>query len=413
MISSVKIANKKQKLIFPKDFLWGAATAAHQVEGNNIHNDWWEWEKRGGGAEPSGIACDHYNRFEEDFKLAKKLNHNAHRLSIEWARIEPEEGEWNEDAIEHYQGVLKSLRNKGMRTFATLFHFTLPAWFAKKGGFEKKENIEYFDRFVDRAAYHFGDMVDFWLTINEPNIYIGSSYLGGYWPPQKRNLPKAIQVYFNLARAHKSAYKSIHNIKKDAQVGMAANISTYHNIGGYLPGMVVSKVAKFLTNDSFYFLTRNYNDFLGVNYYFFHNFSLRDLFLLKKISLKSIEETMMLERSDLGWPIYPPGIYEALISLKKYRLPIYITENGVADAQDKYREKFILNHLQWVHQAIKEGVDVRGYLHWTLMDNYEWAFGFKPKFGLVEVDFKTQKRKIRKSALTYSRICKENTIVLR
>ena len=408
----MKKASKKQKLVFPKNFLWGAATAAHQVEGNNIHSDWWEWEKGGGGTEPSGIACDHYHRFEEDFRLAKELHHNAHRLSIEWARIEPEEGKWNEEAIQHYQEVLKSLHNKGIKTFVTLFHFTLPLWFAQKGGFEEKENLKYFDRYVDRMAYHLGDLVDFWITINEPSVYVGSSYLGGYWPPQKKNFLKLIQVYLNLARTHRSAYKSIHNIKKDAQVGMAMNISTFHSFGGYLPGMIVSKIAKFLANDSFYFLTRDYHDFLGINYYFFHNFSLKDLFLLKKIGLKSIEETMMLKRSDLGWPIYPQGIYEVLMDLKHRHLPIYITENGVADVQDKHRENFILNHLQWLHQAIEEGVDVRGYLHWTLMDNYEWAFGFKPRFGLIEIDYKTQKRTIRKSALTYAKICQENAILL-
>jgi beta-glucosidase len=167
---------------------------------------------------------------------------------------------------------------------------------------------------------------------------------------------------------------------------------------------------KFLLNHSFYLLTGDTHDFLGLNYYLFHNIRFKDL--TTKYTKKKLEQTMLLERSDLGWPIYPPGIYEVLLGLKKYKLPIYITENGVADARDKYREKFILNHLQWVHQAIEEGVDFRGYLHWTLMDNYEWAFGFKPKFGLIEVDFKTQKRTIRESALTYSQICKENTIVL-
>lgn len=404
--------SKTQKLEFPQGFLWGAATAAHQVEGNNIHSDWWVWEQKGGGAESSGKACDHYHRFEEDFHLAKKLNHNAHRLSIEWARIEPEEGNWDEKEIKHYQKVLRSLKDKKMQTFVTLFHFTLPLWFAQKGGFEKRENIKYFDRFVDRIAYFLGDLVDFWLTINEPNIYVGASYLSGNWPPQRKNLLKALNVYFNLARAHKMAYRSVHNIEKDAKVGMAANISTYHSFGGYFVGSLVSQITKFLINDSFYFLTGGYHDFLGANYYFFHNFSLKDLSLIRKLNSKSMEETMLLERSDLGWPIYPPGIYEVAMDLRRYRLPIYITENGVADAEDKYRERFILNHLQWLHQAIEDGADVRGYLYWTLMDNFEWVSGYKPKFGLAEVDFKTQKRKIRPSALTYAKICKENDLAI-
>lgn len=408
-MSKVKEA---QKLEFPKGFLWGAATAAHQVEGGNIHSDWWDWEQRGGGVEPSGLACDHYNRFEEDFRLAKSLGHNAHRLSIEWARIEPEEGKWNEEVVRHYQKVLQSLKDKNIKTFVTLFHFTLPLWFAEKGGFERKENIRYFDRFVDHVVYNLGDLVDFWLTINEPNIYVGLSYLFGIWPPQKRNPLSTLRVYLNLAATHKSAYKLIHAIKKGARVGMAANISTYHSFGGYFIGMFVSKIAKFLINDSFYLLTRGCHDFLGVNYYFFHNFSWKDFALVKRLNLKSIEEAMLLEHSDLGWSIYPQGIYEVVMNLKKYRLPIYITENGVADAKDKYRERFILNHLQWLHQAIKEGADVRGYLHWSLLDNFEWAFGFKPRFGLVGVDFKTQERKVRKSALTYVMICNKNALLI-
>ncbi len=390
-----------QRLEFPKNFLWGAATAAHQVEGNNTHSDWWAWEQKGGGAEPSGLACDHYNRFEEDFELAKNLGNNAHRLSIEWARIEPEEGKWDEKEVEHYQKVLKSLKDKNIKTFVTLFHFTLPLWFAKKGGFEKRENVKYFDRFADRVAYHLGDLVDFWLTLNEPMVYADAAYLSGHWPPQKRNPLSALKVYLNLAAAHKSAYCSIHNIKRDAKVGSAINMMAFH------PGL---KIAKFLANDSFFSLTKGYHDFLGVNYYFLHKFSLRDILLINKISPKSVEQTMLLERSDLGWPIYPPGVYEVIMDLKKYRLPIYITENGVADAEDKHRERFIVNHLQWLHQAIKEGADVRGYLHWTLMDNFEWAFGFKPRFGLAEVDFKTQERKVRPSALAYTKICRENAL---
>lgn len=153
--------DKNQKLVFPQGFLWGAAIAAHQVEGNNAHSDWWAWEQKGGGAEPSGLACDHYHRFDEDFKIAERLGHNAHRLSIEWARIEPQEGKWNEEALAHYRKVLENLKDKKIKTFVTLFHFTLPLWFAQKGGFEKKGNLKYFDRFVDRVAYFFGDLVDF------------------------------------------------------------------------------------------------------------------------------------------------------------------------------------------------------------------------------------------------------------
>lgn len=404
----MKKANKKEKLFFPKDFLWGAATAAHQVEGNNIHNNWWDWEQKGGGAEPSGIACDHYHRFEEDFCLAKKLNHNAHRLSLEWSRIEPEEGQWNEEALNHYQEVLDNLQKKGMKAFVTLLHFTLPLWFAKKGGFERKENIKYFKRFCLLVASNFADKVDFWLTINEPKVFFGNAYVQGIWPPQKKNKLLAWWLYRNLALAHKEVYRAIKNEFPNAQIGAAINMPVFYSYNNRLFKKVITPLVSLVSNQSFYLLTGKTHDFLGVNYYFFHNVQLQDLMM--KITKRKIEQTILLERSDLGWPIYPPGIYKVLVGLKKYKLPIYITENGVADAQDEYRAKFIVNHLHWIHQAIQEGVDVRGYLHWTLMDNFEWAFGFKPRFGLIEIDYKTQKRKIRKSAYVYAKICKENAI---
>lgn len=406
----MKKSAKKQRLIFPKGFLWGAATAAHQVEGNNIHSDWWAWEQKGGGREPSGIACDHFNRFEKDFALAKKLNHSAHRLSIEWSRIEPEEGQWDQKAIGHYQKVLKSLKEKGMRTFVSLFHVTLPRWFAEKGGFERKENIEYFKRFSLLVVSSLADKVDFWVTVNEPKTVCFAGYFLGIWPPQRKNKLLTLRVYRNLALAHKEVYRVLKSEFPNAQVGAVVNMLAFHCHRNPFLKKFVPPFVKFLSNCSFYLLTGKTHDFLGVNYYFFHDIQIKDLML--KITKKKIEQTMLLEKSDLGWPIYPQGIYGVLIDLKKYKLPIYITENGVADAQDKFRAKFILNHLQWVHQAIRDRVDVRGYLHWTLMDNFEWAFGFKPRFGLVEIDYKTQRRKIRESAKVYAQIAKENALVL-
>lgn len=385
-----------EKIVFPKDFLWGSATAAHQVEGNNIHSDWWAWEKNGGTKEASKLACDHYRRFEEDFDLIQKLNQNAHRFSIEWARIEPKEGKWDKEALKHYRKVLESLRKRKIKSFVTLFHFTLPLWFAQKGGFSQIENLKYFERYTQFLVKNLGDLVDFWLTINEPNIYVSTSYLGGLWPPQKRSLLQSIKVFINLAKAHKKAYKIIHEFKSDAKVGMAMNISTYNSFGGYFIGMIFSKLTKLLISDSFYLLTQNFHDFLGVNYYFFRNFSIRTLKMTHAVY------------SDLGWLIYPKGLYDVCLDLKKYHLPIYITENGIADKKDILRTEFVLNHLRWLFKAIEEGVDVKGYLHWTLMDNYEWTYGFKPRFGLVAMDPITRERKIRKSALVYAKICKAN-----
>ena len=409
MIASSKTGLKSNlSKRFPQGFLWGSASSAHQVEGNNVGSDWWSWEE-GGCLESSGVACDHYNRFEEDFDLAKSLNQNAHRFSIEWARIEPEEGRWDGEEIKHYRQVLDSLRSRGIKSFVSLWHFTLPLWFAKKGGFERVSNLKYFERFVRLCAREFGEKVDFWITVNEPLGYAWSAYGVGFWPPQKKHLASAFRVYFNLVRAHRKAYRAIKGVIPRAEAGPALNMAAIHYHGkNPLMALGVRSFERFF-NRSFLFLSRGSFDFIGVNYYFHHDLSLNSFSL--EVNKKLAEQMMLMEKKDHGSFFYPRGLYEVLSKLKKYRKPVYITENGIADAKDKIREKFIVDHLAWAYQAIKEGIDLRGYLHWSLTDNFEWAFGFKPRFGLVEIDYKTLKRRVRPSAQVYAQVCKTNTVV--
>ncbi|OGC44265.1 hypothetical protein A2V54_02880 [candidate division WWE3 bacterium RBG_19FT_COMBO_53_11] len=409
MIASSKTGLKSNlSKRFPQGFLWGSASSAHQVEGNNVGSDWWSWEE-GGCLESSGVACDHYHRFEEDFDLAKSLNQNAHRLSIEWARIEPEEGRWDGEEIKHYRQVLDSLRSRGIKSFVSLWHFTLPLWFAQKGGFEKASNLKYFERFVRLCAREFGEKVNFWITVNEPLGYAWSAYGVGFWPPQKKHLASAFRVYFNLVRAHRKAYRAIKGVIPRAEAGPALNMAAIH-YHGKNPLMVlgVRSFERFF-NRSFLFLSRGFFDFIGVNYYFHHDLSLNSFSL--EVNKKLAEQMMLMEKKGHGSFFYPRGLYEVLIKLKKYRKPVYITENGIADAKDKIREKFIVGHLSWAHKALGEGIDLRGYLHWSLTDNFEWAFGFKPRFGLVEIDYKTLKRRVRPSAQVYAQVCKTNTVV--
>lgn len=247
-------------LDFPKDFLWGAATSAHQVEGGNINNDWWAWEELNQPKEKrSGGACDEYNRFEEDFTLAKELGHNAHRLSIEWSRIEPEEGQFSTEALEHYKKVLKSLKSKGFSVCLTLHHFTNPRWFSSRGGWENLKSPYYFERFVKRVVPELKEFVDLWVTINEPGIYVFMGYQGGDivtggWPPQKNNTILAAKVLWNLARAHKKAYRVIHSYQKSAMVGIANNVSSFES---YHKHSLVEQLGvifgDYVTNHSFYF----------------------------------------------------------------------------------------------------------------------------------------------------------------
>ncbi len=353
------------KLEFPKNFYWGAATSAHQVEGGN-HNDWSEWEKTT-GHEESGRACDHYNRFREDFDIAKSLNQNAHRFSIEWSRIEPEEGRWDEKEIAHYREVINALRGRGIEPFVTLWHWTLPVWVAKQGGWENKKTIDNFARYAEKIVKSY-PKVKFWITLNEPDFFALNGYLLGIRPPQRKSIFKFFRVLNNLARAHNKAYEIIHAWEFGFQVGIVHN-DIYFN-------WFLNKISK-------------HQDFIGLDYYQYY-------------------KRGMGWRSDMGWPIYPEGIYHVLKDLKKYNKPIYITENGVADAKDIHREKFIKEHLKYIHKAISEGVDVRGYFYWSLLDNFEWDKGFWSRFGLVEIDYKTMERRIRQSAYEYAKIVKKN-----
>lgn len=394
---------------FPKGFFWGSATSAHQVEGDN-HNDWTEWEKtnaerlskESGGKYPpenyiSGRSCDHYNRFREDFDIAKSLGHNAHRFSIEWSRIEPEEGKFNEKEIAHYREVIKALRDRGLEPFVTLWHWTIPLWMRDKGGVESREFPEYFARFSEKMAGNFPE-VKFWMTLNEPTSVIFNSYLRGVWPPQKKSISASLRVYKILAKAHRETYHAIHTVKSDAQVGFG-NIMIYLEPYSRNPlDILAAKFRNYWSNEYFLKLTGDTHDFYALQYYFHFKMA-----FFQKI--KNQNKWM----SDMGWEIYPKGIYHLLKRLGKYKKPIYISENGVADAKDIHREKFIKEHLEWVSKAMQEGVDVRGYLYWSLLDNFEWDKGFWPRFGLVEIDYKTLERKIRPSAWKYKEIIEKSS----
>ena len=378
-------------LKFPEGFLWGSSTSSYQVEGGIENCDWSK-------DFPAGKACDHYNRYEEDFDLLKKLNQNAYRFSIEWSKIEPEEGKFDEKEIEHYRQVISALKKRGIEPFVGLWHWTNPVWIKNKGGWESKKVVSYFAKYTEKIISSLKNDVKFWITINEPEIYTSSSYVLGIWPPYKKSIFSFISVINNLIKAHQEAYKIIKKIQPNAQVGIATN-NTYYEAYGDLISRLVKNIVEYL--DHFYILNkiRDYQEFIGLNYY-----------LRNRIKLFKFNQNENKLVSDIGWEIYPEGIYHVLKNLKKYQKPIYITENGLADKEDKFRKDFIRDHLFWIYKAIEEGVDVRGYLHWSLMDNLEWHKGFEPEFGLIGIDYKTLERKPRPSAYYYAEICKSNTI---
>lgn len=431
----IQNSNNPKTLKFPEGFYWGAATSSHQVEGNN-RNDWTEWELRNAKLKVqsaklrnwpdyilqnypnplreenyiSGKACDHYNRFREDFDIAKKLGHNAHRFSIEWSRIEPEEGKFDEKEIEHYRQVILALKERGIEPFVTLWHWTNPPWFVKKGGWLNKDAPKYFVRYVDICLRSLTN-VKFWITLNEPAVYTSLSMIKGTQPPGDKSIFNAMKTKANFIKAHKLAHKAIHSISDSALVSMANSVSFFIPYKNKIYNRILAAIISYLENRFFRKIRRNI-DYVAFQYYR----SVSTGFKLGGSFLGIIENNLDSggERSDLGWKIYPEGIYYFLKDLQKYNKPIYITENGIADAKDEKRTKFIKDHLYWVHKAISEGVDVRGYFYWSLLDNFEFVEirGFWPRFGLVEVDYKTLERKIRSSALEYAKICKENKLDL-
>ncbi|MEJ2662953.1 MAG: glycoside hydrolase family 1 protein [Spirochaetia bacterium] len=415
---------------FPSTFLWGTAASSHQVEGGNTNNDWWEWEQRGKikDGSRSGAACDQYHRFAQDFSALKKQHHNTHRLSLEWSRIEPEAGRWDKSAIAHYKQVIHSLKSKGLVPMVTLHHFTNPLWLMRMGGWENPGVVGLFARYARFAARELGENVDLWITINEPIVYAYESYISGIWPPGKNDFGTAMRVIRHMLSAHAAAYHAVHDVLgRTCRVGFAKHcrvLDPYR--GGSFFDRLLSLGFDFIFNRLFtaacihgvipppaaFFRRvrrlRNTTDFIGINYY------TRELIKFDLTKADSLFISLFTRPgakvNSLGWEFYPRGLYRFLQSLKKYRKPVYITENGTCTADDTERCRFIVAHLRQVHRAISRGIDVRGYYYWSCLDNFEWAEGFTPRFGLMEVEYTTQRRTLRGSGRLYAEIARSGGI---
>ena len=419
---------------FPEGFLWGAATSAHQVEGG-LNNDWIQWEKDnadriGKGADKkwekwqqdkfpemfnvenyiSGRACDQYNRYAEDFDLAKAGGHNAHRFSIEWSRIEPKEGEFDEEEIEHYRKVLTALRERGIEPFVTLWHWPNPVWIGEIGAWGNKETVKYFHRYAERVFHEYKDLVKFWMPLNEPSTEVSLGYMFGNQPPGIKSKIIANTAFKNLMQVQKDVYKIAKSVSPDFQIGCSHfmfDIKAYKNLPW---NIIAARLMDYFANRRFFQAFNDSCDFYGVQYYqpFHVNFKLGGNFFGLFENKKVIER-----QSDLGWQIFPEGIYNVLKKASKNGKPMYITENGIADAEDKYRPEFIKEHLEYVQKAIAEGLDIRGYFHWSLIDNFEHVEmrGFWSRFGLIEIDYKTLERKPRPSFYVYKEIIENGGVV--
>lgn len=404
----------KQDTHFPDGFLWGASTAAHQVEGGT-HNQWSEWELANAGrlaatfeerlgwlpnlaevtplgTDPanyvSGRGVEHYERYKTDFDLLQELHMNALRFSIEWSRFEPEEGRWDEEAIAHYRQYIAELKERNIEPVLTLWHWTMPVWFVRKGGFAQRRNIAYFLRFARKVLELYGDDLHYIITLNEPNVYTAFSYSLGEWPPQGKNPLRALAVYRNLISAHRQVYRESKHAYPHVHIGIAMAMS---NEVPRNPRSIVdtlsARTASYFWNYWFIDRIRREQDFIGINYYMtnyrngFGRYHKR------------------LPKNDMGWSMEPKMLENVLVETwRRYGTPLMVTENGVADARDTHRQWWLEETIAAMERAIAQGVKLRGYLHWSLLDNFEWAYGWWPKFGLVSVDRSTMRRTVRPSA---------------
>ena len=425
-----------QNIHFPNSFAWGTATAAHQVEGNNTNNNWYDWEHqldennqpRIHNGDKSILAADHWNRYPDDIKLMKDLGVNHYRFSIEWSKIEPQNGDYNVESIQHYRDLCDSLIKNNITPVVTLHHFTHPTWFEKLGAFEKKENIDHFIEYSEYAFNNLKDLVPIWCTINEPSVFVSQGYFNGIFPPGKKDPVLAATVLENLLFAHTKTYKHLKSLNggDNAQIGLVKNIFQFDPLRRWhILDWAFSKVLNnVFTHSTLDYFKKGYStfslpgmvkkhmenndavgamDFIGLNYYSrMHVKGQADLtepFVFEKRA-KDIQ-------TDMDYALYPEGFYEALHTISTLKKPIYVTENGVADQGNNIREIFIKRYLYALHKGLQDGLDIRGYFYWTLMDNFEWSEGYKMKFGLYEVDFETQERTLRESSNLFAKMVKK------
>ncbi len=420
-----------QPFSLPEDFLLGTATASLQIEGGDRNNSWYRWAEEGrikDGSSPLR-ACDHWNRYEEDIGLMKQLGCHSYRMSIEWSRIEPSPGAFNPKALDHYRREIGLLRDSGIRPLVTLHHFSNPLWFEDSGGWLHPEAPERFLRYVRYTAGGLRDLVSDWVTINEANIYLVFGYIFGEWPPGKSTVSGYLRGGRNMVKAHLLAYDELHRSEPSAAavpvlVGAAAHVRVFDPQRDRFIERSLSRIYDRVFQDMFVAAmtdgrrlfplglgskrgSRPAADFLGLNYYS------RDMiaFRWKPASLFGEQRVREgAEVNDLGWEIYPQGLYRtAKRYYDQYRLPVFITENGICDRKDSRRPRYILEHLQQVKRLIDDGVDVQRYYHWTLTDNFEWAEGETARFGLIEVDYESQKRSIRRSGELYGELCRNRS----
>ncbi len=416
-----------QDLKLPRELLMGTATAATHIEGGRVNSNWYDWSERGKIMDGSHCkrACDHLNRIEDDVNLLGQLNCDTYRLGLDWARIEPSKGKFDYEALNLYARELDLLAKSNVRPLVTLWHFSNPMWFEQNGGWTHPDAVNCFLRYVENVVQQLGDRVTDWITINEPNVYLFFGYFDGIWPPGKKgDIRGFLKGASNLCLAHIRAYDLIHSKLKGAKVGVAHHLRVFDPVDSRWISHIGARLQEFLFQSIFLeamttgrfrlpLINRSvqvpsdthYADFIGINYYT-RDFVKGNWNPMSFFGNRNTHED--LHRNDLGWEIYPEGIGRICRKVfSKYKIPIYITENGICDHKDVNRSRFIYDHLRELITLYHDGISIERYYHWTLMDNWEWVEGEKARFGLFENDFETQTRTLRKSGSVYARVCRE------
>jgi beta-glucosidase len=388
-------------LAFPDGFTWGTATAAHQIEGGNTNNDWWEFEHSPGSgcAEPSGDACDSWDRWEEDADLVAGLGFDNYRFSVEWSRIEPADGEISRAALAHYRRLCLGLRARGVEPIVTFHHFTTPRWLTQDGGWETGVAIERFGRFCALVAETLGDVMACACTINEPNIVATMGWHAGMFPPGKQDVDLARMVAVHLCDAHRLAVEVIRNAAPGVPVGLTLSMTDYQPAPG---GEIKLENIRRHAEDVFLDATKG-DDFVGVQTY--------TRMLIGPNGWAGYEDGVPV--LDMGYEFYPAALGNCLRRAWDYTngsVPLIVTENGIGTKDDEQRIDYVRRALSGVLDTIAEGIDVRGYTYWSLLDNFEWALGYRPRFGLVGVDRETFARTAKPSAVWLAAVAAANAL---
>jgi len=385
-------------ITFPEPFLWGTATAAHQIEGGNVNNDWWamEHDPTSGCADVSGDACDSFNRYPEDIALIADLGLGAYRFSLEWSRIEPEEGEFSTVALDHYRRMAATCHEHGVLPVVTFHHFTHPRWLAAAGTWEALHAPDRFARYCERVTEHLGDLIGMACTLNEPNVVATMGWRFGIFPPRVRDRTRRDTVNAAMVAAHRKAVDAIRSGPGDFPVGMTVSMTDYQ----LQPGGEEWLERLRRPNEDVFLEATGGDDFIGVQTY--------TRMRVGPDGALGAEDGV--GTTQMGYEVYPEALEATIRRAAEVTggLPAYVTENGIGTDDDALRIEYVTRALAGVRRALDDGIDVRGYFYWSLLDNFEWVLGYGPTFGLFEVDRASFERRPKPSATWFGGVARAN-----